>query len=154
MNLSKIEKLALEKIKGEVEKPISFVYSGTIDPDLLSALQIFWCTNSQKIVVENSISLVASSYLRTGIDILKMAKPDRLIFLKEITLNPVPKSTSAKDKSFLSIRVCTWQLFLILSKSDINIKTSQQLVDFCLRKAFEARAMLFGDTTEMDIWEN
>jgi hypothetical protein len=145
--VSKIEKEALTSVRARTEKAIHFVVNvQELDSKLIDSLQIFWSTNSNRIVIEKSISHIASVYLSQGRDLLEMSRPDRLWLLKEFESGRMPKHPL--NKSIIKVRASGWQLFLIISQSEKQISSAQQLVDFCLRKTAVAQAALFNDEIE------
>lgn len=144
---SKIEKEALASARSSTEKAVKFVVDvHKIDTKLVDALQIFWSTKSNKVVIEKSIGHVASVYLSQGHDLLEMSKPDRLWLLKELESGCMPMIES--DKSLIAVRVSAWQLFLIICQSEEKVSSAQQLIHFCLRKTAAAQASLFNDEKE------
>lgn len=141
---SKIENEALNRMRTRLKKAVSFsINIHELDSSLVNTLQVFWATKSNKTIIEKSIAHTASLYLSQGHNLLEMSNPDRLWLLNEIERDKVRKQSS--EKSLITVRACSWQLFLIISQAEIPVASASNLIDYCLHKTAAAQASLFNE---------
>jgi len=144
---SKVEQLALQKIQPMVERAISIKVSlEFFDSVILTDLGDFWASKSPKVTIEKSISHVASTFLKGEVDLLEVSKPDRLKFLNPILQNQLNAEDHGCTGEVITIRICVWQIYLILSQAEIDIETAPKLIEFCLKKTALTKKHFFGES--------
>ncbi|CAE6768115.1 hypothetical protein R69619_03712 [Paraburkholderia nemoris] len=143
--ISKIDRAALEEMENRAGRLISIRTKVDLyDRYLFLELKDFWASNSERVLIEKSLSHAASTLLKEGMNLLESSKPDKLKLLSQLKEGVIDRNSVSDQDKGIVIKVCEWQLHLILSQSDVEINSVPILIEFCLKRAALTKAILFG----------